>query len=270
MNAVAVALLVLICAAPAAAQEEPVLITLERTACYGTCPVYTVSMSSDGEVKYSGSGHVRVSGSRTWKIDPAAVRAMADEMRKAGFFEMKDAYEMMVTDLPTTYTTLAIGARTKKIKDYFGAPAALKEIEARIDRVSGARGYVRVDAAAIREMRAKGWQPTGGDAARWMDGALYEGDAETVKALLDAGMSARAADEHGVTLAMKAAESGDPETVRVVLAAGGDPTARDRAGRNAADRARDGMSQKPRGVATVHATGRPRDYAAILRLLTDE
>jgi hypothetical protein len=127
---------------------------------------------------------------------------------------------------------------------------------------------VAIDAAAIRGMLAKGWRPTGEDAAHWMNDAVRDGDAATVTALLAAGMSARAADADGVTLVMKAAASGDPDTVRAVLRAGGDPTARDRFGRNAADRARDGMPARPPGL--VPATGRPRDFALILKLLTDE
>jgi hypothetical protein len=265
------ALAVLMFAAPAARAQDPVRITMTRTACFGVCPVYTVTMRGDGSVSYEGLAHVRVTGKHAWSIDPIAVLTLARDIEKAGFFEMKDDYTALISDLPTTTVTVASGARSKTIKEYYGAPAALKEIEARIDSVSGVRGYVSADRAAIREMRAKGWRPDSDDAARWMDGALSAGDADTVKALLEAGMSARAADDNGVTLVMKAAASGDPDTVRAVLAAGGDPTARDTQGRNAADRARDGMREgRLTRLPAVEATSRPRDYAAILRLLTDE
>jgi len=272
MKTVLAAWLVCLSAAAASAQDAAALrIYMARTACYGTCPVYSVEMRGDGRVTYKGQENVRVGGTRTWTIDRAAVRALASEMERAGFFEMKDDYSAPVTDLPTVHTVLTSGGRSKVIKDYVGAPAALKLIEARIDAVSGVRAYVSVNAAAIREMRAEGWRPTGDDAVRWMDRALAAGDKEAVKALLDAGMSARAADANGITLVMKAAESGDPDTVRLVLSSGGDPTARDFAGRNAADRARAGMDPTlSRFMGFVESTGRPRDYAAILRLLTDE
>jgi len=234
-------------------------ITLERTACFGVCPVYTVTILEDGTVSYEGWEHVRVPGAHTWTIDPAAVQALARDMEKAGFFEMKDQYVAPVTDMPTTYVTLAFHGRSKRIKDYFAAPPALSEIEARIDEVSGAKGYVRVSAAVIRDKRKTGWRATDDEARAWMLAAARNGDAGVVKALIDAGANARAADGDGVTLVMRAAMSGDPETVRALLAAGGDPTARDKWGRNAADRARDGL-----------AAGSPRDYALILRLLTDE
>ncbi|MEO8396969.1 MAG: DUF6438 domain-containing protein, partial [Chloroflexota bacterium] len=34
--------------------ESNVAITLERTACHGTCPIYTVSIFEDGTVNYEG------------------------------------------------------------------------------------------------------------------------------------------------------------------------------------------------------------------------
>ena len=250
---------------------EPARIVMSRTACFGSCPVYTVSLSGDGAVRFDGLRDVRVSGTHKWQIDAAAVEALAADMERAGFFEMRDQYSGNVTDLPTTIVVLTRGSRTKTIRDYVGAPGALKELEARIDQVSGAKGFVSLDAAAVRDLLARGWKPIGDDAARWMDRALYSGDARTVTALLDAGMDPRAADGRGITLVMKAATSGDPDTVRAVIGAGGDKTARDVSGRNAADRVRDAMDPRvPQLFPYVEATGRPRDYAAILRLLTDE
>jgi hypothetical protein len=241
------------------AQEEPIAISIERTMCYGTCPAYSVTMRHDGTVTYRGLQHTRVSGNHTWKIDPVAVRALAKEMVSQGYFELKDEYHRMVTDNPTTYTTLTIGTRSKKIKDYVAGPKVLKDMQRRIDEVSGAKGYVYISGAVIREMQAKGWRATGGDARDWMTSAIYRADHEVVAALLAAGFDAKTV-VNSVTLLMRAAEVGHAETVRVLLAAGADPTARDSTGRNAADRARDGLA----------SSYGPRDFALILKLLTDE
>jgi membrane dipeptidase len=226
-------------ATPQASAQDPIEITLERTICFGTCPAYTLSIKGDGTVSYTGTQFVKTTGSHTWKIDPAAVRALAKEMQDAGYFDLQDSYTSLMTDNPTTYTSLTIGSRTKKIKDYVAGPPRLKELEARIDDVSGVKKYVAPD-------------------GRLLD-AVARGDANGVRAMLAGGVSARTADEDGVTLVMRAAAAGNAETVRLLLAAGADPTARDRHGRNAADRARDGL-----------AAGAPKQFELILRLLTDE
>ena len=240
-------------------QAEPIEITIERTPCFGMCPEYKVTMKDDGTVTYSGRQYVRVAGERTWQIDPAAVRALAREMAAAGYFELQDEYTSRITDNPTTRTSLTIGSRSKRISDYISGPQTLKDIEKRIDEVSGAKKFVFIDGGAIREMQTSGWRAAGGDADEWMRRAIYAADLDVVSALLGAGYNARAMDEDRVTLVMRAAETGHAETVRLLLAAGADPTARDKAGRNAADRARDGL-----------ASGAAKEFDLILKLLTDE
>jgi len=238
---------------------DPIVITIKRTPCFGTCPDYDVTMRGDGTVTYEGRSNVRIAGEHTWKVDPAAVRALAREMQEAGYFELQDEYTAHVTDLPTTYTSLTIGPRTKTVKNYFKAPEKLRDLENRIDVVTDAKRYVFISGAAIREMQKTGWRATGADARDWMRRAIYTGDADVIGALVAAGYNANEADENGVTLLMRAAEAGYSEPVRLLIAAGADKTLRDRGGRNAADRARDGL-----------ASGAPRQFDAILKLLTDE
>ncbi len=219
--------------------QGPVTITLERTPCFGFCPSYLVTLREDGTVTYEGRDHVKVTGRQTWKVDPAAVRALAQQMQDAGFFELQDEYRAMMTDNPTVYTSLTAGGRTKKVMDYVAGPQKLKDIEARIDEVAGTRKYVKGDDK--------------------LEAAVMAGDEAGVRALLASGADAKAADANRVTLVMRAAETGNAEIVRMLLAAGADPTARDREGRNAADRARDGL-----------AGGKARQYELILKLLVDE
>ena len=229
-------------AASSAAQQNaqgPIAITLQRTACFGFCPVYYVTIRDDGTVAYEGHEHTKVQGAQTWKIDPSKVRALAKEMQDAGYFDLENEYRAMVTDHPTTYTSLTIGSRTKKVKNYVAGPPRLKEMEERIDQVAGTLKYVKGQDKLLA--------------------AIVAGDADAVRALLDGGADARGADDVGVTLVMRAAEVGNAEIVRLLLKAGADPTARDRFGRNAADRARDGLAANVR-----------KDYELILRLLADE
>jgi membrane dipeptidase len=260
-------------ASTTAGPADTIEITMERTACFGTCPSYKVTIRGDGTVTYVGDQYVRVTGTHSWKIDPAAVTALAHEMQQAGYFDLLDAYEARMTDHPTVWTSLTIGGRTKRIKDYVAGPPKLKEIEAKIDEVSGVKSYVSVSAKVIQALTSNGWRATGEDATNWLWRAAGDGDAEVIRALLAAGANARAVrPEDGVTLVMHAAQSGDADSVRALIEAGADPTLRDRAGRNAADRARDGLQliRAHPDSNYVVATGRPRDYELILKLLTEE
>jgi hypothetical protein len=45
-----------------------VSVTLKRTACYGTCPVYTVSIDGSGLVEYLGEFHVDIPGTQAGSV----------------------------------------------------------------------------------------------------------------------------------------------------------------------------------------------------------
>ena len=238
--------------------EGRIQITLERTACFGMCPVYRVTLSDDGTVEYDGRQFVRVTGTHTCKIDRDAVASLAREMDAAGYFALQDRYTEHITDLPTTRTSLRIGQRFKSIEDYFGAPDALHRLETRIDEVAGDKKYVTIDGASVRELVAGGLSLDSEEARKLFSDAVGRGDAEVVdtflglgfqirpidgapailrargadvyRLLLDAGQSVRARDSRNATPLHQAASMGDARAVGVLLAAGAEVDARDSAG----------------------------------------
>lgn len=130
-------ILMLLTALPAAAQERQVALTLDRTACFGTCPIYRVTIYTDGTVVYEGERFVEVTGEQTTTIDPEAVEQLVAGFEAAGYFEWNDEYtEMRVTDQPYITTSVTRGGETKQIVRYAGdanAPLALPYLENWID-----------------------------------------------------------------------------------------------------------------------------------------
>ncbi|MGB1253847.1 MAG: DUF6438 domain-containing protein, partial [Candidatus Promineifilaceae bacterium] len=119
--------------------DSTAVITLERTACFGSCPVYTLAIYDDGRVVYDGLNFVDVSGKQERLLDAAAVAELVQTMNDIGYFELADKYtNYIVTDLPSVLTSLTIDGRTKRIERYEGddqAPRALIEIEVMIDKL---------------------------------------------------------------------------------------------------------------------------------------
>ena len=120
-------------------------ITLERTGCYGPCPSYKVTVHSDGTVEYEGIKYVKEKGTRKGKITEAEFRTLADKTEAIGFFKLKDLYDQeqnpdgsitTVTDLPTRITTVTKDNHSRTVKNYFGGPKGLEELEGLIDEVT--------------------------------------------------------------------------------------------------------------------------------------
>jgi hypothetical protein len=125
----------------------PPAVTLERTACFGRCPVYRITASSSGVVNYQGTAHVRHLGAATGQIPAERISALLKELDQAGYFSFADRYASSeascgryATDLPTIITSATLNGRTKRVEHdqgCAGAPGALVVLERRIDDVLG-------------------------------------------------------------------------------------------------------------------------------------
>jgi hypothetical protein len=209
---------------PHAQEDQPVVITLERTQCFGACPAYTLRITGNGHVEYEGRHYVRVVGKASATIAPDAVRRLVADFERIGYFELQDKYTAMVTDNPTTTTSIRIGSRFKRVIDYVVGPPALKELERRIDDTAGSMRWVSVDAATVRELQRGGWTGSRPEAARYLQDAVGRGDEETVRALVDAG-----ADPNGGVRAALTYARG-PAMIKLLVASGADVNHAERSG----------------------------------------
>lgn len=144
-------ILLLAVSVPSGAYDpRSVVISLERGPCYGTCPVYRVTLYGDGTVRYDGTNHVRVMGSQAAVIAPERVKALIDEIERSGFYNLRDDYtEVSVTDAPSAVLYTAVNGRKKQVRHYLGdfnAPGVLETIESRIDETAGVQRWTAVTA----------------------------------------------------------------------------------------------------------------------------
>ena len=125
--------------------DDPAL-TLERTPCFGRCPVYRLSISSNGLVSYHGVANVRQLGDASGQIPAERVAHLLQELEEAGYFLFASRYTpaestcgRYATDLPTAITSVSLEGRRKRIEHDQGcgaAPGALRVLEHRIDEVA--------------------------------------------------------------------------------------------------------------------------------------
>lgn len=122
-------------------------VRLERTPCFGSCPVYTISVSPSGQVTFEGKAHVRQLGTATGQIPQQRVEALLVELERAGYFTFADRYAVSEptcrrysTDSPSAISSATFRGRTKRIEHDYGCggvPGSLTLLEKRIDEVLG-------------------------------------------------------------------------------------------------------------------------------------
>ncbi|MDX6527970.1 MAG: hypothetical protein QOH41_260 [Blastocatellia bacterium] len=139
------------------------LITLERTVCYGTCPVYNLAISADGKVVFEGKASVKTKRRAEGRITPNQLSELIRAFNKADYFSLNDRYDGQsggcptgVTDNPSAITSIRSNGRAKKIYHYYGCreldsgdglgkvwPQALFQLEAQIDQIVGSDKWIK-------------------------------------------------------------------------------------------------------------------------------
>ncbi len=132
---------------PAPKCENDVVITIERSACFGSCPIYSAEIHADGEVVYRGKEFVKEVGERRFKISQEKIQELIKEFQSVDYFSLKDKYDAdengnSWTDLPTTITSICLDGKKKKVVNYLGAPKKLDALEDKIDNLAGLYKYL--------------------------------------------------------------------------------------------------------------------------------
>jgi Domain of unknown function (DUF6438) len=151
----AVTLLLLACSLSLAQKVERDQITLERTACFGPCPMYSVTVTSDGKVKFEGRQFTKVTGKASGKITKQAFRGLVAEFKKIDYFSLPDQYSpgtpqcpQMITDHPSANTSLRLNGKTKTVAHYHGCGESgklpqLTALENKIDLVAKTQTWIK-------------------------------------------------------------------------------------------------------------------------------
>jgi hypothetical protein len=131
---------------------------MKRTACFGTCPVYELTIAGTGKAEYCGAAFVNVRGRKSFTISEAKVRKLIYAFYEADFWNLSKKYWSPITDQPTTFVTLSAEGRMKQVEDYYDAPERLRKLEGLVDQAAFfseperknwvyAEGAIRRDAA---------------------------------------------------------------------------------------------------------------------------
>ena len=118
-----------------------VKITLERNACYGNCPWYSVEVHGDGSVFYVGKSNVALRGRHRGRVPQGNVLELVRAFERTDYYSLPDHFSPCLLDPPTQVTSIEIDGRRKQVFSCVAGetdtPASVSELELTIDRLSG-------------------------------------------------------------------------------------------------------------------------------------
>lgn len=116
-------------------QRPTAFFEMKRTACFGTCPIYNVTIMSNGEVLYEGKNFVDKIGFYHTTLDSTNLQKIKDKLLAINYFSFEDEYTSPITDVPSVYTTVALNGQIKTIHDRHKGPKELDELYALVDEI---------------------------------------------------------------------------------------------------------------------------------------
>jgi Domain of unknown function (DUF6438) len=127
----------------------PVIASLQRSVCFGWCPVYTVEVHANGRVDYHGEAHVKHHGYATGWIGREQIAQLRRAFETAGYRALETAY---VTPVATDVPTVTISYDGKTIVHEHGftiedgvAPHALYDLEDQVDAIVDIEQWIGSD-----------------------------------------------------------------------------------------------------------------------------
>jgi hypothetical protein len=178
-------------AAPVLRPESKVTITLRRTACFGTCPEYSVAISTDGIV-FKGTKFVVAPGEHRETVSAEAVRKLAEKYVAEDFYSTDSGYGRMMMDAASSEISIEIDGRKKSMTEtggsWGGTPAMILDLEDEADAFARTDRWIKGGDGLVAALHAEGYDFKTYDAQILLKRAAENSQAATVREFLAAGV----------------------------------------------------------------------------------
>lgn len=113
------------------------ILSIERTPCFGACPVYTATLYENGLLLYNGKRFTPAIGCQYALISKSEIKKLCQWIEDDGIFLFKDKYpeeDVAPTDLPSCLIYYRNHKREKRILDRgWETPETLTSLQTKVD-----------------------------------------------------------------------------------------------------------------------------------------
>jgi hypothetical protein len=126
------------------AEAPAILASIERTSCFGSCPIYKATFFDNGEVTYVGKNFVENIGTYTTLVSAEDLEGIVQMAKDVNYFALEDAYPTPIADFPKTITSVNLKGNQKSILNGENAPRDLIGFERYLDGLLKDREWTKV------------------------------------------------------------------------------------------------------------------------------
>lgn len=109
--------------------SDSLFFKMERTPCFGQCPVYSINIYQSGYAELEGRRFFDYVGTFKTRFSESEMVQIKEWANAANYWQLKHVYDAPVTDLPSTTTVLIIDKAANWVYNRMNAPDGLREFE---------------------------------------------------------------------------------------------------------------------------------------------
>lgn len=122
------------------------VITMSKGPCFGTCPVFTLTIYNNAMATFQGERFTDKQGLYTMDIGREKLRQLVAAFREANLWQYPDAFKSQIPDLQSVTITFTNEGKTKSIIGKDGRPEALLQLEEMLDDIANAANWTLKEA----------------------------------------------------------------------------------------------------------------------------
>jgi hypothetical protein len=116
--------------------SDSLLISYERTPCFGRCPVFKIKVYESGYTTYQGVNFVEYMGYFYTRIDASKLAEIKAAISASDFFSLEDRYDNeQVMDLPSKIYQVDIEGMNKRITARYQVPESLNILGQKMEKI---------------------------------------------------------------------------------------------------------------------------------------
>ncbi|MDP4843953.1 MAG: DUF6438 domain-containing protein [Salibacteraceae bacterium] len=124
---------------------------MQRTPCFGQCPVYTIRIYQSGNAYLEGKRFFDYEGWFKTKFSESEMIQIKTWAKEAGYWKMDHVYDAPVTDLPSTTTALKTDEQYHWVYNRMNSPDELRTFERNIETLIKDQDWVLYKAPVTEE-----------------------------------------------------------------------------------------------------------------------
>jgi len=143
-----IALAIIGCKSNQVAVDKDFSLSMNKGACFGSCPVYSIQIDHVGNMVYDGKRFTEKSGMHKNKLSKVEFQSVIDQLAKMNFFALPENYKSGIADLPSVTIAHTHRGLSKSVTGKDTRPALLKELQQLIETFAQKDGWVSIEPIA--------------------------------------------------------------------------------------------------------------------------